>query len=115
MEDKSWPQLKKRAIRITAAGSGVRVAPGTVEWFCRKAFRPHRPGWRRRQHGVRVGDLDQLLHRGRWGRDGALEESQEQQAAGTRVPAVEPEGELVDSFGVARERPVQRARCPLAT
>jgi len=31
------------------------------------------------------------------------------------MPTVESERELIDSFGVARERPVQRARCPWAT
>jgi hypothetical protein len=44
---------------------------------------------------VRVQDLDQLAHRGRGRGRGTLEEPQEQQAACTRVPPVEPERELV--------------------
>ena len=45
---------------------------------------------------MRVGDLDQLTHGG-WGCGHcALKETEEQESAGTRVPAIEAEGELVE-------------------
>jgi len=46
---------------------------------------------------------------------GELEEAVEDEPTATRSSAIETEHELVHSFGVARERPVQRGRCPWAT